>query len=142
MKHGMSRTKTYRSWSGAKSRCFNASNPAFEHYGGRGITMCDRWKDSFANFLEDMGECPPYAYWGLDRINNDGNYEPGNCRWADAHTQANNRSTTVTDKRVWFNIGMRKSDKKRLEVAATARGMSISALVEAVCLSALDGGPK
>lgn len=87
-RHGMVGSPTYRSWSQMKVRCQVPTNHKFKDYGGRGITVCDRWQ-SFANFLVDMGDRPPGT--SLDRINNDGNYEPGNCRWADAKTQRNNR---------------------------------------------------
>ena len=80
---------TYSSWMCAKQRCFNPRHLAYSRYGGRGITMCDRWRDSFAAFLADMGERPPGLT--LDRKNNDGNYEPGNCRWATRLEQARNR---------------------------------------------------
>ena len=92
--HGYARSsvgisRTYRIWTNMKQRTSNPNNPNTEHYLGRGITCCERWFDSFEAFLVDMGECPDGLT--LDRINNDGNYEPGNCRWADYVTQANNR---------------------------------------------------
>jgi len=79
---------TYNSWRDMKRRCHNPNRKAYKNYGGRGIKVCDRWMD-FVNFLEDMGECPEGLT--LDRINNDGNYEPGNCRWATRKQQVQNR---------------------------------------------------
>lgn len=84
--HGKS-SKTYSVWSAMKDRCSNPNNPAFHNYGGRGIRVCERWL-SFANFLEDMGEKP--EGFSIDRKNNDGDYEPGNCRWATKQEQVNN----------------------------------------------------
>ena len=86
--HG-EQSPTYRSWKGAKNRCFNLNEPSWWDYGGRGITMCDRWREDFAAFLADMGEAPPGL--SLDRINNSGNYEPGNCRWATRAEQQENQ---------------------------------------------------
>lgn len=92
-KHGMSYTKTHQVWSAMKERCINSSHQAFSRYGGRGIKVCQRWLESFQNFLDDMGEPPPGM--SLDRKDVDGNYEPSNCRWATDTEQANNRRNTI-----------------------------------------------
>lgn len=80
----------YVSWAGMIQRCEYEGHNRFERYGGRGIIVCDRWRNSFQNFLSDMGRKPGKEY-SLDRINNDGNYEPGNCRWATRSEQSKNR---------------------------------------------------
>jgi hypothetical protein len=84
-----------------KSRCMNPNHKNFDLYGGRGIAVCDRWLNSFSEFLEDMGPRPPGRT--LDRINNDGDYEPGNCRWATALEQAANKRRKKTERLVEFN---------------------------------------
>ena len=92
LKHGHTSggkwSPTFRSWADMRTRCFNPNIKKFKNHGGRGITICDRW-DDFQNFLSDMGERP--SGLTLDRIDNDGNYEPGNCRWATWSQQNKNR---------------------------------------------------
>lgn len=90
--HGQSKSPTYKSWAGAKDRCTNLNTPCYPSYGGRGIKMCERWANSFEAFLKDMGPRPSPKH-SLDRVDNDGDYEPGNCRWATQDEQSNNRRT-------------------------------------------------
>ena len=78
----------YQSWKAMKARCQNPNHPDYNYYGGRGIKVCERWMD-FANFLEDMGEKPKGLT--LDRVDNNGDYEPSNCRWATPKQQAQNK---------------------------------------------------
>jgi hypothetical protein len=84
--HKQSKTPEYIIWKAMKARCKNLNN---KYYGGKGIMVCDRWINSFTNFLVDMGKMP--EGYSIDRIDSDGNYEPSNCRWADKQTQINNR---------------------------------------------------
>lgn len=92
--HGMSSSAEYTSWTGMISRCECITNKKYHLYGGRGITVCDRWRHSFENFFNDMGP-KPNSKFSIDRIDVNGNYEPSNCRWADQKTQCRNKRTTV-----------------------------------------------
>lgn len=87
-------TRLYRIWNNMKNRCYNPNNLRYKDYGGRGITVCPEWLGDFARFAEDVGE-PADPRFSLDRIDNDGNYEPGNVRWADSITQASNSRRAV-----------------------------------------------
>lgn len=91
-KHGMSFTPEYRAWRSMKERCLNTRHKAYSRYGGRGIAVCDRWLE-FEHFYTDMGDrtSPEHS---LDRIDNDGGYEPGNCKWSTRIEQQFNRRST------------------------------------------------
>ena len=93
--HGLSKTKTHNEWCGMKQRCYNPKSKRYEHYGGRGIQVCDSWKNDFTKFHNDVAKLPHFNEPGytLDRINNDGDYEPMNVRWANDVIQQNNKRT-------------------------------------------------
>lgn len=106
--HAMTGTPTYRSWKSMRRRCENENDPSFSRYGARGIEVCEQWR-SFENFVNDMGVRPDGT--SLDRIDVNGNYEPGNCRWASPVEQSNN-----TRRNVFVEL-----DGERLTLAEAAR---------------------
>ena len=116
--HGASKTALYRLWVMMKQRCTNPKSSGFPHYGGRGISVCKRWVNSFTDFATDVGP-RPYGFT-LERINNNGNYEPGNVRWASRAEQAAN-----TRKNVFVEW---QGERLYLAEAARRAGISIEAL--------------
>lgn len=109
--HGMSSMPEYGIWAGMKARCYNERHGKFKYYGGRGIGVCARWRNDFPAFLEDVGPRPSPAH-SLGRLDNDGNYEPGNVEWQTMTTQQ--RNTGVT--RFYVHHGERKSTTEWAEI--------------------------
>lgn len=92
--HGKSKSLEYKIWTGIKNRCTNINSKDYKSYGGRGIKVCDRWLNSFENFLEDMGE-RENLYLSIDRIDTNGDYEPSNCKWATIKEQSRNKRNSI-----------------------------------------------
>lgn len=145
-KHGygkfVKRTKEYRVWLNMRDRCHNPNNPGWTNYGGRGIRVCSRW-NSFNDFLKDMGKCPPAK--SIDRIDNNGNYEPSNCRWATCKEQANNQRNRKDGHYLTIN-GVNKSAAYWGRIAGVSRNAVLArlkrgwSLEEAACTPYKWGG--
>ena len=132
-------TPTYQSWSHMLDRCTNPRSSKFANYGGRGITVCARWRDSFENFLSDMGERPTGTT--IDRENNNGDYGPGNCRWATQRTQQRNRRDTSIDLvSEALILEMRRRGAGTADLAY-AFGVSASTVQSAFAAAARRGSP-
>lgn len=120
-KHGLTKGPEWTSWSDMKSRCLNKKNIRYASYGGRGIKICKRWVHSFESFLKDMGPKPSREYT-LERVNNDGNYEPKNCRWATRQEQNRN-----TQRNLWVVYrGKRMAMVEAIEAAGNVVGWHLA----------------
>ena len=119
-KHGQHNTPEYYRWLSLKARCTNPNNPRYADYGGRGITVCQRWADSFEVFIADVGERPTPEH-SIDRIDNDKGYEVTNVRWATKQEQANNRRTNVE---VTYNGETKTLAAWAMEVGITPEGVA------------------
>jgi hypothetical protein len=103
-KHGLYKTPEYNIWKGMKRRCYNKNYRQYKDYGGRGITICDRWLESFVNFYQDMGP-RPNPNMNIERIDNNKGYEPSNCKWATTKEQNRNKNCNkIPDKQTADNI--------------------------------------
>ena len=121
--HNLSSSKAWRAWFDMRRRCSDPTRKSYSRYGGRGIVVCKRW-ESFEMFLEDMG-FPPSQGHSLDRIDTNGNYDPGNCRWATRKEQANNKS----DSRLISIDGITKTVSQWSELSLVKRN-TISARLD------------
>jgi len=108
------RAPEYTTWGGVRDRCLNPNHKAFINYGGRGIVMCERWRTSYVSFLADMGRRPTPKHT-LERIDNDGNYEPGNCRWATRAEQSRNQRSNGRPKGIPHTAQWKRNQSIRLK---------------------------
>lgn len=113
----------YNRWIGIKARCYKPGATAYEHYGGRGIRVCDRWLNSFEDFVADMG-LPPDSTYTLDRVDNDGNYEPSNVRWATRSQQMYNKRKKPHSSSKYHGVSLNKQTK-RYEAYITVNGKHV-----------------
>jgi hypothetical protein len=131
--HGMSNTPEYRTWVAMNRRCSDPHNVGFKHYGGRGIAVCDRWRDSFISFYTDMGARPDGM--SLDRIDVNGNYEPDNCRWASPKQQGLNRRNTINpndEPMTLLQVRVSEAEKATIIALADKYDVTISGFVRLV----------
>lgn len=112
LKHGQSYySPEYTAWSGMKERCYNKASGNYYLYGGRGISVCSRWKNSFENFYKDMGNKPTPRH-SLDRIDVNGNYEPLNCKWSTMEEQARNKRVSRNNESGYTGVGWSMAAEK------------------------------
>lgn len=139
-KHGMSGSPEHNTWSSMIQRCHNRTNPNYDNYGGRGIEVCERWKNSFMSFYDDMGERPSGTT--LDRINNSAGYSPANCRWATYTLQSMNkrpRSSASGYRGVYPHRSKWQAKFRRVYIGAYSTKQEASEAYETVRRHYLEG---
>lgn len=124
----MTDASLYACWASMRQRCYNKNSTDYKHWGGRGITMCNRWRNSFTAFIEDMGP-KPTQYHSLDRIDNEGNYKPSNCRWATDLQQARNTRAYKGGRTDILHIRIASDLKKLIKAEAKQRHISMADFV-------------
>lgn len=132
-KHGLTKTKDYLKWIDMKSRCYGKNNEQYRDWGGRGIKVCDDWKDSPVDFIDYIRVLENYGVgnYSLDRIDNDRDYEPGNLRWVDRHTQSCNQRKQKNNTSGYTGVYQnRKSYVSRIWVNRKCHRIGISSTLE------------
>ena len=124
IKHSMSKDPEYIAWKAMKARCYNVKKENYHKYGGRGIRVCEWWLNSFENFFSDMGSRPSKNHT-VDRINNDGNYEPANCRWATKSGQSQNQGLRSTNTSGAKGVAETKSGKYIARISFNSRELHL-----------------
>lgn len=135
--HGMSKTKIYRIWQGIKDRCFNENNDHYHRYGKRGISMCSDWVNSFESFYEYIGDMPSENH-EIDRINNNGNYEPKNVRWTTRQVNNINKENSL----VYVVHGVHHQSAKLASIANSVSTRTIHAWCKGVTTRGKTYPPK
>ena len=121
----MKKHPLYRTWATMIDRCYNKKDSNYHNYGGRGIVICKRWLSSFRNFINDMGEKPSASH-SIDRINNDGNYKPSNCKWSTRAEQVRNRRCSKINAKIAEQIRTRFANGERNKDLAKEFGLHVT----------------
>jgi hypothetical protein len=128
--HCKANDKTYRSWVSMKKRCTDPNSIGWKNYGGRGITICERWQKVYLNFHEDMGECPDG--YTLDRIDNNGNYEPSNCKWSTQLEQSQNKRNIKLTEELVIEARKLQADGMSTKELSDRLGVNYQTMYQAV----------